>query len=80
MLRNELEVFTVKLETIDYPNIQAHTETGAELVIHTNQKQREDPAFWQSVRAILKAHLWVPVSRYQHELSDSDWLAPKLAI
>ncbi|KRL47569.1 hypothetical protein [Lacticaseibacillus manihotivorans] len=80
MLLNELDVFTAQLEAINYPNIEAHTETGAEIVIHTNQKQREDPAFWQSIRAILKAQLWVPVSKTWHQLSDSDWLAPSPAI
>ncbi|WP_461215048.1 hypothetical protein [Lacticaseibacillus sp. GG6-2] len=76
MLLNETNMLTAQLEAITYPTIYAHTETGAEIVIETNQKQREDPAFWQSIRAILKAQLWVPVSKRLHQLVDSDWLQP----
>ncbi|MCI1986835.1 MAG: hypothetical protein LKJ69_03135 [Lactobacillus sp.] len=76
MLLNELDMVSAQLTAVTYPNIQARTESGAALVIQTNQKQREDPAFWQSIRAILKAQLWVPVSKRLHQLTDSDWLMP----
>ncbi|MFD1484601.1 hypothetical protein ACFQ5J_05095 [Lacticaseibacillus baoqingensis] len=76
MLLNEFDMLTAQLTAVTYPNIQARTENGATLMIHTNQKQREDPAFWQSIRAILKAQLWVPVSKRLHQLTDTDWLLP----
>ncbi len=63
MLINQTDFIATQLQQIVYPNITAITETGASITIQTNQKQRDDPAFWQSISAILKAHLWVPVSK-----------------
>ncbi|WP_054662174.1 hypothetical protein [Lacticaseibacillus camelliae] len=73
---NQKHVVAAQLETIKYPKIIAHTENGSSLTIETNEKQRDDPAFWQAISAILKAHLWVPVSTRLHQLTDSDWLMP----
>lgn len=75
MLINQTDFIATQLQQIVYPNITAITETGASITIQTNQKQRDDPAFWQSISAILKAHLWVPVSKKYHELTDHEWLA-----
>lgn len=76
MLLNELDVLTAQLTAVTYPNIQARTESGTKITVHTSRQQRNDPAFWQSIRAIANAHLWVPVSKRLHQLSDTDWLAP----
>lgn len=76
MKLNQQHVVAARLETIAYPDIIARTESGTPLTIETNEKQRDDPAFWQAISAILKAHLWVPVSTRLHQLMDSDWLLP----
>lgn len=76
MLLNELDVLTAQLTAVTYPNIQARTDQGTTITVHTSPQQRNDPAFWQSIRAIVKARLWVPVSKRLHQLSDTDWLAP----
>lgn len=73
---NQTHVVAAQLETIEYPQIIARTETGKTLTVETNEKQRDDPAFWQAISAILKARLWVPVSTRLHQLMDSDWLMP----
>lgn len=75
MLINQTDVIATQLQQIAYPYINAITETGVPITITTNQKQRDDPAFSQSISAILKARLWVPVSKKYHELTDHDWLA-----
>ncbi|QVI34061.1 hypothetical protein BVJ53_05200 [Lacticaseibacillus chiayiensis] len=75
MLINQTDFIATQLQKIAYPNIKAITETGVPITITTNKKQRDDPAFWQSISAILRAHLWVPVSKKYHELTDHDWLA-----
>ncbi|MFD1429056.1 hypothetical protein [Lacticaseibacillus mingshuiensis] len=75
MLRDQQDVYTAKLDQISYPNITGHMENGQAILIETNKKQRDDPAFWQAISAILKAQLWVPVSKRLHQLLDTDWLA-----
>lgn len=75
MLQNEFDVLTTQLTAVAYPNIQGRTDNGTEILVHTNAKQRNDPAFWHSIQAIVKAQLWVPVSKRLHQLSDNDWLA-----
>ena len=75
MLIDQTDFIATQLQQIVYPNINAITETGVPITITPNKKQRDDPAFWQSISAILRAHLWVPVSKKYHELTDHDWLA-----
>ncbi len=60
MLINQTDFIATQLQQIVYPNITAITETGASITIQTNQKQRDDPAFWQSISAILK-----PIFRFR---------------
>lgn len=74
MIRSNQDVYTAKIDAIAYPNITAHTDNGRTLTIETNEKQRDDPAFWQVISAILHAQLWVPVSKRLHQLFESDWL------
>ncbi|KRO16926.1 hypothetical protein [Lacticaseibacillus saniviri] len=75
MLLNTSDILTAQLTAIQYPNITAETESGHQILIQTNQKQRKDPLFWESMRAILKAQLWIPVSKQWHQLVATDWLA-----
>lgn len=74
---NQTNVVAAQLEAIAYPEIVARTERGTTVMIETNEKQRDDPAFWQAISTILKARLWVPVSLRLHQLTDSDWLMPE---
>jgi len=74
MLRPSNEVLTARLVAINANAIMAETESGAYLKILPSQKQRTDPLFWESIRAIVKAKLWVPVSKMKHQLLDTDWL------
>ena len=74
MLLNTSDVLTARLTAINAATIFAETENGALIKIVPNQKQRTDPLFWESIRAILHAKLWVPVSKMRHQLLDTDWL------
>lgn len=76
MKLNQTNVITAQLEQISYPQIIVRDEHGRAFMVETNQKQRDDPAFWEVISAILKAQLWVPVSTRLHELFDTDWLLP----
>lgn len=75
MCINQTDFIATQYQQMFTPNITAITVTGASITIQTNQKQREVPAFVQSISAILKAHLVVPVSKKYQVLTDQVWLA-----
>lgn len=69
-----MNVMAAQITKVFYPFVVAKTETGDYLHINLSDKEREDPLFWDELRSILKAKLWVPVGRKYHQLLDNGWL------
>lgn len=69
-----MNIMAAQITKVFYPFVVAKTETGDYLHINLSVKEREDPLFWDELRSILNAKLWVPVGRKYHQLLDNGWL------
>ncbi|GAX05007.1 hypothetical protein IWT25_00309 [Secundilactobacillus pentosiphilus] len=69
-----MNVMAAQITKVFYPFVVAKTETGDYLHINLSDEEREDPLFWDELRSILNAKLWVPVGRKYHQLLDNGWL------
>ncbi|KRN61534.1 hypothetical protein IV83_GL000800 [Pediococcus inopinatus] len=56
--------------------IEVKTISGECLFVYPTKTQNDDPLFWQSLKDIIKAKLWLPINKTMHQLIDSDWLLP----
>lgn len=69
-----INITAAQITKVFYPFVVAKTESGKYLHINLSEKEREDPLFWDELRSILKAKLWVPIGRKYHQLLDNGWL------
>ncbi|ANK60515.1 MULTISPECIES: hypothetical protein [Loigolactobacillus] len=69
-------IIAAKIVKVAYPKVIAQDELGELITINTSEKQQDDPLFWESLKNILHAQLWVPVGRHFHQLLALDWIAP----
>ncbi|KRK97606.1 hypothetical protein FD04_GL001641 [Secundilactobacillus odoratitofui DSM 19909 = JCM 15043] len=78
-----MNIIAAQITKVFYPFVLAKTETGEYLHINLSDTERDDPLFWDELRSILQAKLWVPVGRKYHQLLDDGWLVadpqPELA-
>lgn len=79
LIENETPALTIiaaQIVKVFYPFILARTETGQYLHLQLSDREQQDPLFWDSLRSILRAHLWVPIGQHYHQLLDDGWLQP----
>lgn len=77
LLNNKsLSVLEVQILGIYQSKIEVKTISGECLFVYPTKTQNDDPLFWQSLKDIIKAKLWVPINKTMHQLIDSDWLLP----
>lgn len=69
-----INIVAAQITKVFYPFVVAKTEQGDYLHINLSDKEIEDPLFWDELRSILNAKLWVPVGRKYHQLLDNGWL------
>ncbi|ANZ62052.1 hypothetical protein [Secundilactobacillus paracollinoides] len=67
-------VTAAQIIEVTYPVIKARTETGSLVEVNVSPTEKQDPLFWEEVRSILKAKLWVPMGKKYHQLIDNGWL------
>lgn len=77
LLNNQnLSVLEVQVLGVYQTKIEVKTISGECLFVYPTQTQKDDPLFWQSLKDIIKAKLWLPINKTLHQLIDSDWLVP----
>lgn len=69
-----MNIMAAQITKVFYPFVLAQTETGEYLHLNLSDTERDDPLFWDELRSILEAKLWVPVGRKYHQLLDNGWL------
>jgi len=68
-------IIAAQIVKVFYPFVIVKTEYGQFIKLNLSLNERHDPLFWESLRRILRANLWVPIGRYRHQLLDDGWLA-----
>lgn len=69
------EVIPTLLFNVSYPNIFALTEEGHVIKVELTEQQKKDSLFWRVLDKIKQAKIWIPLSKSQHQLLDTDWMA-----
>lgn len=72
---NMTNIMAAQIIRVFYPFVIAKTETGAYLKLNLSTNEQRDPLFWDELRSILQAKLWVPIGKHYHQLLDNGWLA-----
>ncbi|VDG17829.1 hypothetical protein [Lactiplantibacillus mudanjiangensis] len=67
-------IIAAQIIKVFYPFVIAKTETGDYLKLNLSATEQADPLFWDELRSILKARLWVPIGKHYHQLLDDGWL------
>lgn len=67
-------IIAAQITKVFYPFVVAKNETGEYLHLNVSDTERADPLFWDELRSILQAKLWVPVGKKYHQLLDNGWL------
>ncbi|ETY75032.1 hypothetical protein [Lactiplantibacillus fabifermentans] len=67
-------IVAAQIIKVFYPFVIAKTETGAYLKLNISETEQNDPLFWDELRSILKAKLWVPIGKHYHQLLDNGWV------
>ena len=70
MIKN---IISAQLAKVFYPFIIVKTEEGQYLQLNLSDKEKNDPMFWDSMKRILQARIWVPVGRRYHQMLDDGW-------
>ncbi|MFC6181155.1 hypothetical protein [Lactiplantibacillus daowaiensis] len=67
-------IIAAQIVRVFYPYIIAKTETGEYLSLNISDTEHNDPLFWDELRSILKAKIWVPIGKHYHQLLDNGWM------
>lgn len=65
-----------KIIKVFYPQVIVCTEKGACWTLNLSKKEKFDPLFWEEMKRIYHASLWIPIGRKYHQLLDNGWLVP----
>lgn len=76
---NMTNIIAVQIIKVFYPFVIVKTETGAYLKLNLSTNEQRDPLFWDELRSILQAKLWVPIGKHYHQLLDNGWLAKSIS-
>lgn len=76
MLKDSANLIAAKVVSAHCPLIIAETETGQRFPLHLTRQQKRDPLFWATMLDILRAEIWLPITKHYHEVIDSGWLLP----
>ncbi|WP_412989594.1 hypothetical protein ACLJJ6_00880 [Pediococcus siamensis] len=79
LTNQDVSVLEVQILGVYHSKIEVKTISGEYLFAYPTQTQKTDPLFWQSLKDIIKAKLWLPINKKMHHLIDSDWLLPSNA-
>lgn len=77
LIDNNPHIHTItpaRITKVAYPNVIAQTEAGSYVNVKLSDQQRQDPLFWESIKNVAKAQLWVPVGERFHQLLSYDWM------
>ncbi|KRM76957.1 hypothetical protein FC82_GL000755 [Secundilactobacillus collinoides DSM 20515 = JCM 1123] len=76
-----METIAVQLVSVSDKELTAKTESNQLIKIATTANNKRDRSFWQSLKDIARAKIWVPVTKGTHQLLQYDWLtvAPEMA-
>ncbi|MCH5461708.1 hypothetical protein HC026_03595 [Lactobacillus sp. LC28-10] len=72
---SEIETIAVQLVDVNGSNMTAKTENNDLIQIKPNAILKNDKSFWQSMKDIAKAKIWLPVTKGTHQLLQYDWLS-----
>ena len=64
---NMTNIIAAQIIKVFYPFVIAKTETGAYLKLNLSTNEQRDPLFWDELRSILQAKLWVPIGKHYHQ-------------
>ncbi|KRN21217.1 hypothetical protein FD14_GL001348 [Secundilactobacillus similis DSM 23365 = JCM 2765] len=80
LTQTNLETIAVQLVQVTPTVVTAKTETNQIIEIKPAPHDQHDHAFWQSLKDIAQAKIWLPVTKGTHELLQHDWLSTMPAI
>lgn len=72
---SEIETIAVQLVDVNETQMTAKTENNDLIQIKPSGVTKEDKSFWQSMKDIAKAKIWLPVTKGTHQLLQYDWLS-----
>lgn len=72
---SEVETIAVQLVDVDESKMTAKTENNKLIQINPSEIAKTDKSFWQSMKDIAKAKIWLPVTKGTHQLLQYDWLS-----
>ncbi|MTV82802.1 hypothetical protein [Secundilactobacillus folii] len=72
---SEVETIAVQLVHVDGSKMTAKTENNRVIEIQPGEGEKRDKSFWQSMKDIAKAKIWLPVTKGTHRLLQYDWLS-----
>lgn len=72
---SEIETIAVQLISVDEAKMTAKTENNQLIEIKPDHVATKDKSFWQSLKDIAKAKIWLPVTKGTHQLLQYDWLS-----
>ncbi|WP_054699142.1 hypothetical protein [Secundilactobacillus odoratitofui] len=71
----EVETIAVQLVNVSESSMTAKTETNEIIKIKPSETAKKDHSFWQSMKDIAQAKIWLPVTKGTHQLLQYDWLS-----
>ncbi|WEV56629.1 hypothetical protein [Ligilactobacillus acidipiscis] len=69
-------IVAAKIISVFYPRVFVCTEKGDCWTLNLSKKEKSDSLFWEEMKRIYQASLWIPVGKKYHQLLDNGWLAP----
>lgn len=72
---SQIETIAVQLVDVDESKMTAKTENNDLIQIKLSDVTKKDKSFWQSMKDIAKAKIWLPVTKGTHQLLQYDWLS-----
>lgn len=72
---SKVETIAVQLVDVNESKMTAKTENNEMIQIKPSATAKHDKSFWQSMKDIAKAKIWLPVTKGTHQLLQYDWLS-----
>lgn len=72
---SQIETIAVQLVDVNQSKMTAKTENNEMIQIKPSAVAKSDHSFWQTMKDIAKAKMWLPVTKGTHQLLQYDWLS-----
>ncbi|HLQ39381.1 MAG TPA: hypothetical protein VK118_00280 [Tetragenococcus sp.] len=74
MITSKDNILAVQITKVFYPFIIAQGHDGHALFLNLSPNEQKDESFWEAMKRIFKAQLWVPMDIRSNKLVDEGWL------